>query len=170
MEAALPAQQPLRHHVERMTQLYQLDRVQPRAPALPAHDLCLTVARQFGKLAAIHVGLGHRTRQALADPLLLGSEILFRHRRASRCPTVAYTKMLGDGRLSRATGCAHGMRQRRCSGRCRMMRSGSSPEERTRKTRLPPEKHSRPNALWRLGSAAFKPTRHPITATSALLQ
>ena len=73
MEAALPAQQPLRHHVERMTQLYQLDRVQPRAPALPAHDLCLTVARQFGKLAAIHVGLGHRTRQALADPLLLGS-------------------------------------------------------------------------------------------------
>ena len=69
MEAALPAQQPLRHHVERMTQLYQLDRVQPRAPALPAHDLCLTVARQFGKLAAIHVGLGHRTRQALADLL-----------------------------------------------------------------------------------------------------
>ena len=66
MEAALPAQQPLRHHVERMTQLYQLDRVQPRAPTLPAHDLCLTVARQLGKLAAIHVGLGHRTRQALA--------------------------------------------------------------------------------------------------------
>jgi hypothetical protein len=106
MEAALPAQQPLRHHVERMTQLYQLDRVQPRAPALPAHDLCLTVARQFGKLAAIHVGLGHRTRQALADPLLLGSVILLRHRRASLCPILAYTKMLGDGRLSRAKGCA----------------------------------------------------------------
>src|SRR4029450_5181989 len=106
MEAALPAQQPLRLHVKRMTQLYQLDRVQPRAPALPAHDLCLTVARQFGKLAAIHVGLGHRTRQAFADPLLLGSVILLRHRRASLCPTVAYTKMLGDGRLSRAKGSA----------------------------------------------------------------
>ena len=93
MEAALPAQQSLRHHVERMTQLHQLNREQPRAPALPAHDLCLTVARQFGKLAAIHVDLAHRTRQALADPLLLGSEILFRHRRASLYPTVAYTKM-----------------------------------------------------------------------------
>ena len=89
-----------------MTQLYRLDRVQARAPAFPAHDLCLTVARQLGKLAAIHVGLGHRTRQALADPLLLGSVILLRHRRASLCPTVAYTKMLGDGRLSRAKGCA----------------------------------------------------------------
>jgi hypothetical protein len=30
-----------------------------------------------------------------------------RHRRASSlCPTEAYTKMLGDGRLSRAKGCA----------------------------------------------------------------
>jgi hypothetical protein len=107
MEAALPAQQPLRLHVERMTQLYQLDRVQPRAPALPAHNLFHTVACQFGKLAAIHVGLGHRTGQALADPLLLGSVILMRHRRASSlCPTEAYTKMLGDGRLSRAKGCA----------------------------------------------------------------
>jgi hypothetical protein len=38
--------------------------------------------------------------------LLLGSVILLRHRRASLCPTVAYTKMLGDGRLSRAKGCA----------------------------------------------------------------
>jgi len=52
------------------------------------------------------VGLGHRTRQALADPLLLGSVILFKHRRASLCPTEAYTKMLRDGRLSRAKGCA----------------------------------------------------------------
>jgi hypothetical protein len=60
----------------------------------------------LGKLAAIHVGLGHRTRQALADPLLLGSVILLRHRRASVCPTEAYTKMLGDGRLFRAKGCA----------------------------------------------------------------
>src|SRR5215207_9983378 len=102
MEAALPAQQPLRLHVERMTQLYQLDRVHPRAPALPAHNLFHTVACQFGKLAAIHVGLGHRTGQALADPLLLGSVILVRHRRASLCPTGAYTKMPGDRRLSRA--------------------------------------------------------------------
>ena len=31
------------------------------------------------------------------------------------------------------------MRQRRCSGRCRTMRSGSSPEEQTRKTRPPRE-------------------------------
>jgi hypothetical protein len=38
--------------------------------------------------------------------LLLGSVILLRHRRASLCPTIAYTKMLGDGRLSRAKGCA----------------------------------------------------------------
>src|SRR5204863_8642054 len=90
--AALAAQRPRRRHVERMTQLYQLDLVQPRAPALPAQDLCLTVAPQFGKLAAIHVRLGYRTRQALADPLLLGSVILLRHRRASLCPTVAYTK------------------------------------------------------------------------------
>ena len=78
---------------------------QPRAPALPARNLFPTVACQFGKLAAIHVGLGHRTGQALADPLLLGSVILVRHRRASSlCPTEAYTKMLGDGRLSRAKG------------------------------------------------------------------
>src|SRR5258707_13152353 len=102
MEAALPAQQPLRHHVERMTKLYQLERVQPRAPALPAHDLCLTVARQFGKLAAIHVGLGHRTRQALADPLLLGIVILLSHRLDSLCPTDAYTKRLARCELSRA--------------------------------------------------------------------
>jgi len=58
-----------------MTQLYQLDRVHPRAPALPAHNLFHTVACQFGKLAAIHVGLGHCTRQALADPLLLGAAV-----------------------------------------------------------------------------------------------
>src|SRR3954452_6836193 len=105
MEAAFPTQQPLRLHVERMTQLYEFARIEPRAPALPAHDLCLTVARQLGKLAAIHVGLSHRTRQALADPLLLGSVILLRHRRASLCQTVTYTKMLGDGRL-----CALGSR------------------------------------------------------------
>src|SRR5258707_14739254 len=101
MNAAFPTQQPLWLHVERMTQLYQLDRVQPRAPALPAHDLCLTVARPFGKLAPLHVGLGHRTRQALADPLLLGSVILLRHRPASLCPPVPSPKMLGDARLSR---------------------------------------------------------------------
>src|SRR6187455_520643 len=118
MEAALPAQQPLRHHVERMTQLYQLDRVQPRAPALPAHDLCLTVARQFGKLAAIHVRLGHRTRQALADPLLLGSVILLRHRRASLCPTVAYTKMSGTADFPAPKDARRGRKPRRCSGRC----------------------------------------------------
>jgi hypothetical protein len=76
VDAALPAQQPLRHHVERMAQLYQLDRVERRAPALPAHDLCLTVARQCGKLTAIHVGSGHRARQSLADPLLPGDVVL----------------------------------------------------------------------------------------------
>ena len=83
VNAAFPTQQPLRLHVERMTQLYQLDRVQPRAPALPARNLFHTVACQFGKLAAVHMGLGHRTGQALADPLLLGSVVLMRHRRAS---------------------------------------------------------------------------------------
>src|SRR6185503_9892373 len=132
MEAALPAQQPLRLHVERMTQLYQLDRVHPRTPTLPAHNLFHTVACQFGKLVAIHVGLGHRTAEALADPLLLGSVILVRHRRASLCPTVAYTKCWETAGFSRAKGCApHGMGQERCSGRCRTMRSGSSPEEQT---------------------------------------
>src|SRR6185295_19130021 len=103
MEAALPAQQPLRHHVERMTQLYQLDRVQPRAPTLPTYDLCLTVARQLGKLAAIHVGLGHRTRQALADPLLLGDVVLLEHRRTSPCLSSAYTKTADVSHLIRAT-------------------------------------------------------------------
>src|SRR3954469_5148212 len=109
--------------------------VHPRAPALPAHNLFHTVACQFGKLAAVHVGLGHCTRQALADPLLLGSVIFLRHRRASLCPTVAYCKMLGDCRLSRAKDTPRGMRPRRCSGPCRTMRSGSSLEEQTRKTR-----------------------------------
>src|ERR1044071_9901124 len=101
MEATLPAQQPLRLHVERMTPLYQLDRVHPRAPALPALNLFHSVACQFGKLAAVHVGLGHRTGQALADPLLLGSVILVRHRRASSCPTVAYTKCQETAGFSR---------------------------------------------------------------------
>src|SRR6476620_4175648 len=134
VNAAFPTQQPLWLHVKRMTQLYQLDRVHPRAPALPAHNLFHTVACQFGKLAAVHVGLGHGTGQALADPLLLGSVIFLRHRRASLCPTVAYCKMLGDGRLSRAKDAPRGMRPRRCSGPCRTMRSGSSLEEQTRKT------------------------------------
>jgi hydrogenase-4 component B len=63
----------------------------PRAPALPSHDLCFSVARQCGKLTAIHVGLGHRARQALADPLLLGDVVLPGHRRALPCPSPAYT-------------------------------------------------------------------------------
>src|SRR4030095_15093781 len=83
VNAALPTQQPLWLHVKRMTQLYEFDRIKPRAPALPAHDLCLTAARQFGKLAAIHVGFRHRARQALADPLLLGDVVLLEHRRTS---------------------------------------------------------------------------------------
>src|SRR5215831_7706112 len=65
-----------------MAQRYQVGRVELRAPALPAHDLCLTVARQCGELATIHVGLGHRARQALADPLLLGDVVLPEHGRA----------------------------------------------------------------------------------------
>jgi hypothetical protein len=65
-----------------MAQRYQVGRVELRAPALPAHDLCLTVARQGGEVAAIHVGLGHRARQALADPLLLGDVVLPEHGRA----------------------------------------------------------------------------------------
>ena len=40
-----------------------------------------------------------------------------------------------DGRLSRAKDTPRGMRPRRCSGPCRTMRSGSSLEEQTRKTR-----------------------------------
>ena len=36
----------------------------------------------------------------------MASPAFLRHRRASLCPIVAYTKMLGDGRLSRAKGCA----------------------------------------------------------------
>src|SRR6516164_9582972 len=82
VEAALPAQQPLRLHVECMAQRYQVGRVELRAPSLPAHDLCLTVARQCGELAAIYVGLRHRARQALADPLLLGDVVLPEHGRA----------------------------------------------------------------------------------------
>src|SRR5215470_1014697 len=82
-----PAQQPLRQHVERMTQLYQFGRVERRAPAFPADDLCLTVARQCGKLSAIHVGLGHGARQALADPLLLCDVVRPEHRRTSPCPS-----------------------------------------------------------------------------------
>ena len=64
-----------------MAKRYQVGRVQLRAPALPVHDLCLTVARQCGELAAIHVGLGHRARQALADPLLLGDVVFPEHGR-----------------------------------------------------------------------------------------
>ena len=37
-----------------MTQFNQLNRVHPRAPALPAHNLFHTVACQFSKLVAIH--------------------------------------------------------------------------------------------------------------------
>jgi len=59
-----------------MAQLYQLSRMERRAPELPERDLCLTVACQFGKLPAIHAGLGHRAGQALADPLLLGDVVL----------------------------------------------------------------------------------------------
>src|SRR6516165_6886216 len=44
--------------------------------------ITLTVAGQCGDLAAIHVGLGHRARQALADPLLLGDVVLPKHGRA----------------------------------------------------------------------------------------
>jgi len=47
-----------------------------RSPTLPKRDLCLTVARQFGELPAIHMGSGHRARRALADPLLLGDVVL----------------------------------------------------------------------------------------------
>src|ERR1700746_1696376 len=79
MDAALPAQQPLWDNVERMAELYQLDRVERRAPKLPAHDLCLAVARQFGKLPAIHMSLGHSARQALANPLLLCDVVLPKH-------------------------------------------------------------------------------------------
>jgi hypothetical protein len=68
MNAAFPTQQPLWLHVERMTQLYQLDRVKPRVSA-PSSDLRLTVARLLGKFAAI-LGRSHRARQALSDPLL----------------------------------------------------------------------------------------------------
>src|ERR1700741_4032980 len=96
-EAALPAQQPLRHHVERMAQFYQLGRVKRRAPALPARDLGLTVARQRGKLSAIHAGLGHPARQAHADPLLLGDVVLPWHRRTILSQS-SYTQMSGDGR------------------------------------------------------------------------
>src|SRR4029450_4231404 len=66
-----------------MTQLYEFVRIKPRAPALPLHDLSLTVTRQCGELSAIHVGPSHRARQALADPLLLGDVILLEHRRTS---------------------------------------------------------------------------------------
>jgi hypothetical protein len=90
VEAALPAQQPLRHHIERVAQLYQLGRVERRAPSLPAHDLFFTLTRQCGELSAIYVGLGHRARQALANPLLLGGVVLPGHRRASR-PNSGYT-------------------------------------------------------------------------------
>src|SRR5262249_34707358 len=72
-----------RHDVERMAQPYQLDRIERRSTAFPTQDLCLAVARQFGKLSAIHVGPGHRARQALANSLLLGDVILFEHRHAS---------------------------------------------------------------------------------------
>ena len=71
VNAAFPTQQPLWLHVKRMTQLYEFDRIETRAPALPLDDLCFTVTRQCGELSAIHVGLGHRARQALSDPLLL---------------------------------------------------------------------------------------------------
>src|ERR1700751_604704 len=62
-----------------MAELYQLDRVERRAPKLPAHDLCLPVALQFGKLPAIHMSLGHSARQALANPLLLCDVVLPKH-------------------------------------------------------------------------------------------
>ena len=80
---AFPTQQPLWLHVKRMTQLYEFARIEPRAPALPLHDLCFTVTRQCGEFSAIHVGLSHRARQALADPLLLGDVVLLEHRRTS---------------------------------------------------------------------------------------
>jgi hypothetical protein len=66
-----------------MAKSYQLGRVERRLPALPADDLCFTVARQFGELPAIHMGLGHRARQALADTLLLGDVVLPEHSCAS---------------------------------------------------------------------------------------
>src|SRR5215475_1383445 len=45
IEPAFPTQQPLRLHVQRVTQLYQLGWVEWREPALPARDLCFAVAR-----------------------------------------------------------------------------------------------------------------------------
>src|SRR5580704_19293370 len=83
VNAAFPTQQPLWLHVKRMAQLYEFVRVESRAPALPQHDLCLTVTRQCSEFSAIDMGLGHRARQALADPLLLGDVVLPEHRRAS---------------------------------------------------------------------------------------
>jgi hypothetical protein len=83
VNAAFPTQQPLWLHVKRMTQFYEFVRIKVRAPALPLHDLSLTVTRQCGELSAIHVGPSHRARQALADPLLFGDVILLEHRRTS---------------------------------------------------------------------------------------
>src|SRR2546426_11076126 len=57
VNAAFPTQQPLWLHVKRMTQLYEFVRIEPRAPALPLHDLCFTVTRQCGEFSAIYVGL-----------------------------------------------------------------------------------------------------------------
>jgi hypothetical protein len=90
VNAAFPTQQPLWLHVKRMAQLYEFVRVERRAPALPLHDLCLTVTRQCREFSAIHMGLSHRARQALADPLLLG-DVLLEHRRASLGLSPAYT-------------------------------------------------------------------------------
>jgi hypothetical protein len=105
------------HRFDRFRDLACVHQVQHRYRRLPdAIDRVCRLECEFpqGELSAIHAGLGHRARQALADPLLLCDVVFPEHRHASpfliqptpECRTMAdisCANTLGFGPVKRGT-------------------------------------------------------------------
>ena len=96
---------------ERMTQLYQLNRVQPRAHTCQLAVCAWLTPVSWASQRRYPVGLGHqlpRQRVAVLSVITWQRNSLGRPH-AWVCPTEAYTKMSNDGRVSvRAVGWGEG--------------------------------------------------------------